>query len=80
MPEIDLTTQVNWQEAIPSVLRALKQIGEATPAMEDAVCSELRLGFGRTHPAYDILGNLALLRAALHLVFARPRCAGDSSN
>ncbi|MCB0116652.1 MAG: GNAT family N-acetyltransferase [Caldilineaceae bacterium] len=59
VPEIDLTTQVNWQEAIPSVLRALKQIGEATPAMEDAVCSELRLGFGRTHPAYDILGNLA---------------------
>ncbi len=58
--ELELAKHVNWQAAMPSLLRAVRDIGKVTPADEKTdPFSEIRFGFGRSHPAYDILQNLA---------------------
>ncbi|MBI1296895.1 GNAT family N-acetyltransferase [bacterium] len=57
---MELAADVNWQAAMPSLLRALSVIGEQSPAAKDTdAFGEIRFGFSRSHPAYEVLQNLA---------------------
>jgi hypothetical protein len=55
--DLELYPGVNWQAALPSLLRAFCSIGrELRPMSPDAPpFSELVLALGRSHPAYDVL-------------------------
>jgi hypothetical protein len=57
---LDLAPDVNWQAAMPSLMRGLAEIGKHSPAAKDTdPFGEIRFGFGRSHPAYEVLQNLA---------------------
>lgn len=57
--DLELGADVNWQAALPSLLRAFGEVGKQTPLSKpDAPpFEELVLGLGRTHPAYTVLGE-----------------------
>jgi hypothetical protein len=56
---LELYPNVNWQAAMPSLLRGLHKLARQTPTAkaDTPPLSELALIFGRTHPAYDVLGE-----------------------
>ena len=59
---LELAPHVNWQTAVPCLLRALSEQGKATPVTKpDAEpFSEIRFQLGRSHPLYEVMGkNLA---------------------
>jgi GNAT superfamily N-acetyltransferase len=57
--QLQLLPHINWQAAMPSLLRAFRRHGESIPATEHntqpfhTLCFKL----GRTHPVYDALGD-----------------------
>ncbi len=55
--DLEFYPGVNWQAALPSLLRAFRAIGrDLRPMAPDAPpFSELVLALGRSHPAYDVL-------------------------
>ncbi len=55
--DLEMYPGVNWQAALPSLLRAFCAIGrDLRPMSPDAPpFSELVLALGRSHPAYDVL-------------------------
>jgi GNAT superfamily N-acetyltransferase len=57
--QLQLLPQVNWQAAMPSLLRAFRSHGEAVPATvgNTKPFSELCFDLGRAHPAYAVLGE-----------------------
>jgi hypothetical protein len=57
--DLELASHVNWQAAMPSLLRALVEVGRQTPTFKaDAPALEdLAFVLGRAHPAYDVLGE-----------------------
>jgi hypothetical protein len=56
---LQLYPHVNWQQAMPSLLRACRAHGEQTPGIraESKPFSEISFGLGRSHPAYSVLGE-----------------------
>jgi hypothetical protein len=56
---LQLAPQVNWQAAMPCLLRAIHQHGSETPTPKPATepFSEILFGLGRTHPVYEVLGE-----------------------
>jgi hypothetical protein len=68
--DVELYAGVNWQAALPSLLRALCDIGrQLRPMRPDAEpFSEIVLMLGRSHPGYDVLDEK--LRARSDKVYA----------
>jgi hypothetical protein len=62
---LQLAPQINWQAAMPAVLRALRTLGEQTPAVnaDTPPFSEIVFQLGRSHPLYDVLGETLAPRA-----------------
>lgn len=62
---LELAADVNWQAAIPSLLRALLEVGRQTPVFsaDTPPLQELTFALGRTHPAYMALGEALIGRA-----------------
>jgi hypothetical protein len=58
-PELSLAPEVNRQEIVPVLLRALRTQGLQTPgvAADTPPCSEIIWQLGRSHPFYDLLGE-----------------------
>jgi hypothetical protein len=56
---LQLYPHVNWQAAMPSLLRAFRVHGQQIPAMtpETKPFSEIWFDLGRAHPAYTVLGE-----------------------
>jgi hypothetical protein len=56
---LELAPHTNWQAVMPSLLRALHELGKQTPTIKpDAPPLEtLVFVLGRAHPAYDVLGE-----------------------
>jgi hypothetical protein len=56
---LELYPTINWQRALPSLLRGLHGIAQAAPtaAPDTAPLRELTLMLGRQHPAYAVLGK-----------------------
>jgi GNAT superfamily N-acetyltransferase len=54
---VELAPGVNWQTAMPSLLRAWRSLGEQTPYLGSEVepLREISLRLGRSHPAYEVL-------------------------
>ena len=50
---------VNWQAAMPSLLRGLRTIAEETPTAkaDTPPLREVRLALGRSHPAYEVVSE-----------------------
>jgi hypothetical protein len=64
---IELDAQVNWQEAMPGLLRALAELAAKTPArpVEGYTApppKELLFVLGRAHPCYSVLGEKVITR------------------
>jgi predicted N-acetyltransferase YhbS len=57
--QLQLYPHINWQTAMASLLRAFRRHGESIPATlhNDKPFTELSFDLGRTHPAYDVLGE-----------------------
>jgi GNAT superfamily N-acetyltransferase len=56
---LELASGVNWQAAMPSVLRALCSLGHEAPCLGPDVAPLGAISFhlGRAHPAYEVLGQ-----------------------
>jgi GNAT superfamily N-acetyltransferase len=56
---LELAPQVNWQRALPALLRALRQHGTEIPAIspDTESFSEIWFGLWRAHPLYEVLGE-----------------------
>lgn len=56
---LELAPTVNWQTAMPALLRALTAIGHALPGVrqDNKPLTELRCRLGREHPVYAVLGD-----------------------
>ena len=56
---LQLYPHVNWQAAMPALLRALRAYGEQLPTMtpDARPFSEIHFNLGRLHPAYTVLGE-----------------------
>ncbi len=56
---IELYTHVNWQAVMPPLLRALYALGQQVQVFGSNVedVNQLALYLGRSHPAYDVLGQ-----------------------
>jgi hypothetical protein len=56
---LELLPGVNWQAIIPALLRALHQLGTEAPGVAPSTppFSAIRFALGRTHPAYEVLGE-----------------------
>ena len=56
---LQLAPNVNWQVALPCLLRAFCEHGQQLPATEENSKSfgEIRFNLGRAHPLYDVLGD-----------------------
>ena len=50
---------VNWQAAMPSLLRSLRTVAEEMPTAKTDTppVRELKLALGRTHPAYEVVSE-----------------------
>jgi hypothetical protein len=57
--QLDLYPPVNWQTAMPSVLRAVRAQAEQTPTVKPAgePFDAIALHLGRAHPAYEVMGE-----------------------
>lgn len=62
---LHLEEHVNWQEAVPCLLRAIHEYGKQLPPVEEnsKPLSELDFMLGRTHPLYTVLDNMVVLRS-----------------
>ncbi len=56
---LQLDPNVNWGAAMPSLLRGLRTIAEATPTAkaDTPPVREVKLALGRAHPAYTVLSE-----------------------
>jgi hypothetical protein len=61
---LELAPYVNWQAALPPLLRALRQRGATIPAItpDTQPFSEIWFGLWRAHPVYEVLGERLTLR------------------
>ncbi len=57
--DLELAAQVNWQTALPALLRALRQHGATIPAIRPEIepFSEIWFGLWRAHPVYELLSD-----------------------
>lgn len=56
---LELLPQINWATVMPALLQALRQYGEALPAVnaDTEPFREISFHLGRSHSAYDVLGE-----------------------
>lgn len=56
---LELCPHVNWQAVAPSLLRALRSLGEAAPGInpDTPPFTNIRWRLGRSHPIYTVLGE-----------------------
>lgn len=56
---LQLYPQVNWQAAMPCLLRAFREYGQQAPIVPPNTkpFNEIRFNLGRAHPAYTVLGE-----------------------
>jgi hypothetical protein len=54
-----LRPEVNWQGAMPSLLRGLRDVAQQAPAAKEGIPAprSISLVLGTVHPAYTVLGN-----------------------
>jgi predicted N-acetyltransferase YhbS len=57
--QLQLYPHINWQAAMPSLLRAFRRHGEEIPAtqLNTEPLREFSFDLGRSHPAYEVLGE-----------------------
>jgi len=71
---LDTLPDVNLRAMMPSVLRELQHYGSQLPIRDETEhipISQISLEFGRTHPVYDALGNLAPVYEAPYAWYVR---------
>lgn len=56
---LELIPHIHWPTVMPALLRAFQQHGAALPIVSEdsAPFRKISLHFGRTHPAYEVLGT-----------------------